>query len=49
MLNKQTAYDLIGAAGAIAVIVGCGMIYMPAGIIIGGLMALAIALLGARK
>lgn len=49
MLNKQTVYDLIGAAGALAVIVGCGMIHLPAGIIVGGLVALAIALQGARK
>ncbi len=49
MLNRQTVFDLIGVAGVVAIIVGCGMIYLPAGIIVGGVAALAIGILGARS
>ena len=39
------AADLILAAGATAVAVGAGLIYLPAGLIAGGLLAIAGAVL----
>ena len=37
--------DLVMIAGAAAVAMGCGMIYLPAGLIAGGVLAIAGAVL----
>ena len=41
------AWDLMLVLGAAAVAVGAGMIYLPAGFITGGMLAMALAALGA--
>ncbi len=41
----QYAIDLVLVAGAAAVAVGAGMIYLPAGLITGGVLAIAGAVL----
>lgn len=41
--------DLAGVAGAAAVALGAGMVYLPAGVIVGGLLMLAGAILAARR
>ncbi|MCS0501611.1 hypothetical protein [Ancylobacter mangrovi] len=41
-------FDGIGVIGTITIVVGAGMIYFPAGLIVAGLILLAIAILGAR-
>lgn len=43
------ARDAAGVTGCVLIAVGAGCIYMPAGLIVGGLMLLAIALLPGRK
>lgn len=41
----RNATDLVLLAGAAAIAVGAGMIYLPAGLIIGGALAIASAVL----
>lgn len=41
--------DVLGAAGAAAISYGAALIYAPAGWIVGGVIALAVAVLCARK
>ena len=41
----RNATDLVLLAGAAAIAVGAGMIYLPAGLIIGGVLAIASAVL----
>lgn len=45
-LGRMSA-DLVLVAGAAAVAVGAGLIYLPAGLITGGALAMAGAVLGA--
>lgn len=42
---RRYAADLVLVAGAVAVAVGAGLIYLPAGLITGGLLAMAGAVL----
>jgi len=42
------ARDAAGIGGCAMVAVGTGMIYVPAGVIVGGLMLVALALLSGR-
>ena len=44
---KQTIFrDLVGCTGILLVAVGAGMIYRPAGIILGGALLVLLALFG---
>jgi tetrahydromethanopterin S-methyltransferase subunit C len=42
-------YDLLGVAGAAALVGGAAWVFPPSGLIVGGLLALALAVLGARS
>lgn len=42
---SRYAADLIMVAGAAAVAIGAGMVYLPAGLIVGGMLAVAGAVL----
>ena len=44
---KKHGTDLVMVAGATAVAVGCGLVYLPAGLIAGGVLAIAGAVLSA--
>ena len=45
---SRYAADLIMVAGAAAVAIGAGMVYLPAGLIVGGMLAMAGAVLNSR-
>ena len=44
---KKHGTDLVRVAGATAVAGGCGLVYLPAGLIAGGVLAIAGAVLSA--
>lgn len=44
---RRHGVDLVMVAGAAAMAVGCGLIYLPAGLIVGGALAIAGAILSA--
>ena len=44
---KKHGTDLVMVAGATAVAVGCGLVYLPAGLFAGGVLAIAGAVLSA--
>jgi hypothetical protein len=46
---RDALRDLVGLAGLAAVTFGCGMIYVPAGLIVGGLLTVAIAVMASRS
>lgn len=43
-----TVYNLSIATGTLLVSVGAGLVYLPAGLIVGGVLVLALTITGAR-
>lgn len=41
-------WDAVGIGGAVLIGIGCGLIYLPVGLIVFGLMLLAAAILAAK-
>ncbi|MBS9476228.1 hypothetical protein [Ancylobacter radicis] len=42
-------FDALGIVGAVSVVVGCALIHPPSAFIVGGLLLMGAAILGARS
>lgn len=46
--RNEAMIDLLAVAGSVSVTIGAGLVYLPAGFIVGGLICIAAAVLLAR-